>query len=550
MVGRSYPLLLTISMFASVSCIDDGSPVEERGGHGWHGGSGGGKDWTMALYDAVGSGHNTKENQLKPGNVHKLKVRWRFDAADAGHEVGPIHATPVVQDDRVYVGSNLGRFYAIDDDGDLLWTYLPLQPNPLLGALVVPSPIGSPINAVATPIVGAAVLPRSKPYVIFGDMDGNLYALNRYTGKQVWVKPNVDGHDLGGVVGNSLMLTDDDTLIVGFASIESYGLQLAATGYQCCSFRGMVAAFDVATGHEKWRFRTIPDGEQQPLPADLAPFTIGPSGGDVWGQPTYDEHTDTVYFGTGQNFSPAADGGGTSLTDAIIALDADTGALKWSYQATADDVWVAGLPTPDANGRYYDQDFGDSPKIYKLPGVGRVVGAGQKSGEYHVLDAETGELITRTKHLKTANELGGFQNLGAMANGLIYQHGLNRVGPPGSTSFKGTVMALSPDGTDVEWKIERPNSEIAGGLAVANDVLYFQSPREESGPNQPPAWALYAVSAKHGNVLKKLQFPGRALSSPVVSRGRVYIGEGNSALITLGVDETGGLLCLGLPGDD
>ncbi|WP_170136162.1 PQQ-binding-like beta-propeller repeat protein [Nannocystis exedens] len=502
----------------------------------------------MALHDARGSGYNDGEKLLRPSTVGALEVKWRFDAADAGHEVGPIHASPVVLDDRVYVGSNLGRFYAIDRDGDMSWTYLPLQPNPLLASLVVPSPIGSPIEAVATPIVGAAVLPSHKPYVIFGDMDGNLYALHRQTGAPVWVKPNVDGHDLGGVIGNSMVLAGD-TLIVGFSSIENYGLILAQQGYPCCTFRGMVAAFDVATGAEKWRFRTIPDGEQQALPASLAPFTFGPSGADVWGQPTYDEHTDTVYFGTGQNFSPRPDGGGGDYSDSIVALDAHTGELRWSYQATADDVWAEGLPNPDPEGRYHDLDFGDSPKLYKLPGLGRVVGAGDKAGAYHVLDAETGELVLRTQHLATASALGGFQNLGATAHGLVYQHGLDRIGPVGSTAFKGKVLALTPDGSDVVWSVSRPGSEIVGGLAVAHDVLYFQSPREEKAPGDPPAWALYAVHAKTGAVLKRVELPGRAVSSPVVSRGRVYIGDGNSAVAMLGVVENGGLLCLGLPGN-
>lgn len=542
--SRSFLALALVAM----SCTEDTAAIDERWYPGFDLSPGDARDWPMALHDALGTGHNDGETSLGKSTVGKLVVKWRFDKADTGHEVGPIHASPVVMDDRVYVGSNLGRFYAISPNGKPLWTYLPLQPNPLLGSLVVPSPVGSPISAVATPIVGAAVLPRHKPYVIFGDMDGNLYALNRSTGKPVWIKKNVDGHDLGGVVGNSLMLAGD-TLIVGFASIESYGLALAAQGYPCCTFRGMVAAFDVATGAEKWRFRTIADGEQQPLPPAYAPLKVGPSGGDVWGQPTYDPTTDTVYFGTGQNFTPSPAGGGSEFTDAIIALDAETGALKWSYQATADDVWVAGQPTPDAEGRYYDLDFGDSPKLYKLPGVGRVVGAGQKSGEYHVLDAETGEQISRTEVVQTASELGGLQNLGATAYGLVFQHGLDRVGPVGSAQFDGKVVALSADGTDVQWSVKRPGSELIGGLAVANGVVYFQSPREEQAGDDP-AWALYAVSAFTGKVLKRLEFPGRALGSPVVSRGRVYVGDGNSAVAMLGVDESGGLICLGLPWED
>jgi outer membrane protein assembly factor BamB len=148
-------------------------------------GKGHDKAWSMAAYDVVGSSHNAAEHKIDRDNVTDLSIKWRFDAADAGHEVGPVHATPVVDNGKVYVGSNLGRFYAIKPNGKMKWSYTARQPNPFLAAVVVPSPIGSPINAVGTPIVGAAVLPPNRPHVIFGDLDGNLYALHRETGREL-----------------------------------------------------------------------------------------------------------------------------------------------------------------------------------------------------------------------------------------------------------------------------------------------------------------------------------------------------------------------------
>ncbi|MDH5674756.1 MAG: hypothetical protein OEZ06_21690 [Myxococcales bacterium] len=55
------------------------------------------RSWSMALYDAVASGHNPRERSISPQNVDQLEFKWRFDEAVAGHEVGPIHATPVVR---------------------------------------------------------------------------------------------------------------------------------------------------------------------------------------------------------------------------------------------------------------------------------------------------------------------------------------------------------------------------------------------------------------------------------------------------------------------
>ena len=455
----------------------------------------------------------------------------------------------------VYVGSNLGRFYAIDRDGQLLWEYLPWQPNPFLASIVVPSPIGSPVQAVATPIVGGAVLPRTVPYVIFGDLDGNLYALDRETGEEVWAVA-ANPHPLGGIVGNSLLVVGD-TLYVGFASLENLGLVLGAYGYPCCSHQGAVAAFDVRTGAELWRTLTSPDAVQ-PLDPALSPHQLGPSGADIWGQPTYDEESNTLFVATGQNFSPNGEGEGTAMSDAVIALDADSGAIKWHYQATENDIWNVGVATPDENGVYYDQDFGDSPKIYELEGIGKVVGLGQKSGEYHVVEAATGELIASTLHAPMANALGGFQNLGAMAHDRIFQHGLSRIGPPGSPLFDGVVVALSPDGVDELWRFdERFLAPLAGGLAVANDVIYLVSP---GAFPVDPAWfpgefikfqpSLLALDARTGELLHEIDLAGEAVSSPVIVDGRVYAGEGNTAIADLGVDESGGLVAFGLPGDD
>src|SRR5687768_4220684 len=242
------------------------------------------QDWTMALYAPTATGYNPNEQILSKANVNRLVVKWRFDAASAGYEVGPIHSSPVVADDTVYVGGSLGRFFAIGPTGKLLWSYLPRQPNPLLASLTA-SPVGATVEVVATPITGAAVLPAGKPYVIFADLDGNVYALDRKTGKEVWVNEDVDDHPLGGVVGNSLLLVDD-MVVVGFSSIEDAGLSLAeSSDYRCCSHRGLVVAFDVATGKERWRFYTVDAAE--PLPAARAPHELGPSGADIWGQPSY-----------------------------------------------------------------------------------------------------------------------------------------------------------------------------------------------------------------------------------------------------------------------
>jgi polyvinyl alcohol dehydrogenase (cytochrome) len=383
--------------------------------------------------------------------------------------------------------------------------------------------------------------------VVFGDLDGNLYGLDADTGEEIWVKDQVDAHPLGGIVGNSLVRAGN-RVVIGFAAIEDAGLVLPTMGipYACCSHTGFVASFDIATGHQAWRFDTIDPASVAPLPETLAPFKLGPAGADIWAQPTYDPLTQTIYVGTGQNYSPTAQGTGTANSDAIIALDARTGKLKWSRQITANDIWVAGIPSPDANGRWTDQDFGDAPKIYWLPDGRKVVGAGQKSGAYTVLDARTGQVIATTPHVQQANQLGGLQNGGAYGRGKVFVHGMHGSDPLSSEApFEGRVMALSPDGREVRWSFARPFGVFAAPVALARDVLYFVSPVEEARPGVDPfQFGLYALHADTGQVLARKALPGRALSGPVVSKGRVYVVTGNRAVDALGTDDNGSIVAL------
>lgn len=501
------------------------------------------EDWRMALYDVVASGHNRWERRLSSNNVNQLVVKWVFDQQDAGHEVGPIHATPVVRGKRVYVGASTGRFYAIDDQGKPEWEFITAPPNPLLEAAVITPVGGAAAGVVGTPIISAAVLPDNYPYVIFADTDGNVYALEQETGKEIWRVPQLDPHPLGGAFGNSLLVVDD-IVVIGFSSVEN--LAFLIPDYECCRHKGLVVALSVATGKELWRYETIATADIKLLPKGLHPFKWGPSGADIWGQPTYDRQLNTIFIGTGQNFSPNEFNSSSDTSDALIALDASIGKVKWIQQLDAGDIWVAGVPNPDpVTGEFLDADIGDAPKIYRLPSGRKVIGVGRKSGEYHVIDAKTGEVISQTRYLKPANELGGFQQGGAFAGSMVYQHGLDGLGTGG---LLGTVMALSGDGTEQFWRFDIPNSPIAGGLAVANGVVYFQSPVEEENIGTSPfQWAVYALDASTGTVLNRIPFEGRALSSPAISQGRIYFGFGNAALAEIGEDLTGGLVCLSLP---
>jgi polyvinyl alcohol dehydrogenase (cytochrome) len=499
-----------------------------------------GHDWRMAAYDSAGTGHNASERSLKPGNVGDLEVKWTFDAASAGAPVAPIHAIPVVAKGKTFVGSYGGRFYAIGRDGELLWSFDTQEPGPLFAALL----------GERAPVVAAAVLPEHDDSVVFGDIDGRLYKLDRQTGSLVWTV-DLDDNDLGGIWGNSLMI-EGDTVYVGLASFET--LAPFFPERVCCTHRGAVVAINLATGETKWRYDVISQAEQGPFPPELVAElgtieTFGPSGGDVWSQPTYDARSQTVFASTGQLFSRAPDGSGPAGHDAIIALDARSGQEKWVRNLSNNiDVFRFDIPFFDpASGRYFDKDMSDQPKVHKLRGR-TVVGAGQKSGEYHVLDARTGAIVSSTQHVDMIIGEGGFQSGGAVADRTAVQHGVTTAAGEG-VPYDGIVMGLSADGVDVEWEVTRPGSPLFGSVAMANGVVYFQSPFEEGlGSPSTPTWALFAIDAKDGAIKKRIAFEGsRAVNGPVVSRGRVYAGFGNAFAFGLATPvPEGGVVCLGL----
>src|SRR5262249_51226251 len=122
-----------------------------------------------------------------------------------------------------------------------------------------------------------------------------------------------------------------------------------------------------------------------------------------------------------------------------------------------------------------DFDFGDSPQVYKVGGR-TVVGAGQKSGFYHVVDAATGAEINQYQAAPGGN-LGGIFADSAVADGIAFANGSdwpNPFGHPFDPPNGGNLTAIKGDGSGQLWRVETPSPNISG-VAVANGVVYFQS---------------------------------------------------------------------------
>src|SRR5262249_876103 len=142
-----------------------------------------------------------------------------------------------------------------------------------------------------------------------------------------------------------------------------------------------------------------------------------------------------------------------------------------------------------------DFDFGDSPQVYSLANGRRVVGAGQKSGFYHVVDAATGATINQIQ-VEPGGSLGGLFADTPVATGGVYANGINWPTPGGSNPTAGDLIAISGDGSHELWRFPTQFSPDMGGVAVANGVVYFTSTFSQQ---------LFALNATTGALLKAVQ---------------------------------------------
>lgn len=318
---------------------------------------------------------------LTEADVPKLNVKWAFGFA--GDTSAAIQ--PAIVDGRVFVGSASGRVYALSlAEGCAYWTF-------------------DADTQVRTAVTVAGERGSTSPAVFFADVAANIYSVNAGTGELRW-KKKIDDHPLARVTGTPRL--HEGRLYVPVSSLEE--LASADPKYPCCTFRGSVAALDAGTGNQIWKTHTIGETPRPTRPNRAGTQMFGPSGGAVWTSPTLDAARKTIYIGTGDSYSnPPA-----PTTDAIMALDLDSGAIKWVSQLTAGDAWnlaCGGLDTancPESSGP--DFDFASPPMLVTLPSGERRLVVGQKSGVVHGLDASSGRVLWSTRVGK-GGMLGGVE---------------------------------------------------------------------------------------------------------------------------------------------
>lgn len=303
-------------------------------------------------------------------DIPRLKLKWAFGFPGSSHA----WSQPTVAGGRVFVGSQGGHVYALDArSGCTYWSF-------------------DAGGATRTAIVIGDWPGRAGAHLAyFTTIPGWLYALDAQTGEQVW-KARVEDHVSTRLTGSPVIY--GGKLYVPAASFEE-GMSANAK-YTCCSFRGSLSAFDALTGARLWK-RLIIDAPLAVLKRnDLGQEAVGPSGGSIWSSPAIDPKRKAIYVTTGNGFSGPAQ----NTTDAIVALDLDTGNLRWSRQV-AKDIFVPGcngagdgkIACPEQNGP--DADFGSAPILVHLRDRDVIV-AGQKSGSVWAVDPDRqGEVVWR-----------------------------------------------------------------------------------------------------------------------------------------------------------
>ena len=542
-------------------------------------------DWTMYNYDVAGSRFNRAETTLSAANVPQLVEKWRFPTADYLEPVGVIHATPTVVDGYVYFGTATHpSFYKLSPSGKLCWEFKMDKKawgerRRALGSRLVP----------ANGVYNSALVTAKA--VFFGDCRGRFYSLNRANGKLNWQIDATDDETWPGAHAANLfmaspILVDGKLIIAGGAYEHSHPL---IPFYRCCRGRGCVAALDPQTGKLLWKYDVGPEPEKFDPPLKLEvggverTFHYGPSTSSVWSTPSYDPKARCIYFGTDVHNSPKRPTDEdprlyTVHSAAIIALNVEDGAEQWICQLNKNDVWNHTIPPYDAKrGEYKDQSIGDTPKLLTITEANQsvpVVAVGCKNGGLYLIHRETGRIVRHTPLYKgppaadpetelgtlaLPSAMGGLQTGCATDGTSIYTNAIDNMlyFPSG-----GRVTSTRSDLSLENWRHERPKVErveasdgkefnnvgdpIGSGIAVANGVAYFTT----MVSNQ-----LVALNTSNGKVLREIDL-GPVFAGPSVSRGRVYIGTGNT-LFSPDPNEgyfrkqsTGSLISFGLPGRD
>lgn len=401
----------------------------------------GASDWAFLGRDASNGRVNLNEATLTRANVGALAPVWNF------HTPRAVTGSPVLVDGHVYLGDWGGTVYRV---------------NATTGAQEWNRSLGHGFLA-STPLV-------AEGRVFIGTGNGELAALDAANGSVLWVLP-LDSFNATRAYGAPMY--SGGKIYIGVSSDQESNFYTATP-----DFRGSVLRVDAATGHIDWRFYTVPPG-----------FT----GAATWSAPALDVGTGTLYYDTGNAYTTPAH----ERTNSIVALNATTGTFLWSHQAIANDTWTANDPDgPDA-------DFGAGPLLWRDAAGRKLVGAGNKAGDFYALDAATGALVWNV----TAG-ISGERFLGAMASAFGRQFG--------TIVSEGRLVSLNGTTGRVAW-VSTLSDRCFAGVAIANGIAF-------TGTIDGAIWAIHTGN---GTILWRGSIPNATAAgvygAPTVGEGMVLV---------------------------
>jgi polyvinyl alcohol dehydrogenase (cytochrome) len=511
----------------------------------------GGSQWPSAgnnIYNTRWQDSNTK---IDPANASTLTVQWQV-VTDGG-----VSATPAVDGQNVYFPDFAGNLYAVDrKTGALAWSH---QIGDYTGlsddfARTTPAIVGKKGN--------------SPKKLIFGDQAGRLFnpegsgtyvmAVDAMTGELLW-KTLVDSHPFAIVTQSAVVKGAD--VYVGVSSMEEAAAALIP-GYPCCSFRASVLKLDADTGAIQWKTYMVPEGY---------------SGGAVWGStPVVDQSRNSLFVANGNNYSvpqsvtdcvealgpdPADEDVEACVSpddhfDSVLALDLDTGAVKWATRALPIDAWnvncvpylLPGLPSvnPDQCPNLADSpdyDFGQGPALFTAHTTGGknvdLLGVGQKSSQYWALDPDTGTVVWVTQ-VGPGGVGGGLQWGSATDGKRIYTAEANSESKPwtlpsGDEVTGGFWSALDAYTGEILWQTADPqNGGDPGAVSGSNGVVFGCSAGGD----------MHALDANTGEILWSFDSDNTCYGGAAVVDGTVYWGTGYA---TFGPPTPGALFAFMVP---
>lgn len=384
---------------------------------------------------------SAKAAGLNRTSVPKLKLKWAFGFPGAT----TAFSQPTVYGGKLFVGSAEGSVYALNArTGCIYWSY-----------------------AAEEGVRTAVTVANGSAY--FGDLHGYVYALNANTGALLW-KTHVDEHPFAVITGSPKL--EGGRLFVPVSA----GDEPIAAGnpkYECCTFRGSLVALDAASGKQIWKTYTISEPAKVTGTTSAGVQSWAPSGVSLWSSPTIDLQKRVIYVGTGINFTEPT----TENSDAILAIDMDSGKQLWSRQLTQNDAFNFGCNgdnkanCPKNPGK--DADFGHSPMLVSIGGLKdggvlkdgdggkRLLIVGQKSGMLHALDAEQNGKIIWQKKLAEGGGQGGIM-WGPAADDKGIGYFAISDWNPGKPEAGGGMIALKLATGEMLWSTGAPKPACVG----------------------------------------------------------------------------------------